>query len=90
MLSQGCGPGSAQLLTHEAIMQTTFDKEIAQLEGQLQSRLSGRIRDFRLAQRDAGLVLQGLAHSYYAKQLAQQMVMESLDTPILANEIEVR
>jgi hypothetical protein len=33
--------------------------------------------------------LQGLASTYYAKQLAQHAAMDLADLPILANEIEV-
>lgn len=60
-----------------------------ELETQLQCRLSGRIRDFRLAALDRGLVLQGHAHTYYAKQLAQHAVMSATGQPIAANDIEV-
>ena len=44
---------------------------------------------FQLVVRDQGLVLRGHAHTYYAKQLAQQAVMETTSLPIQANEIEV-
>ena len=63
---------------------------IEQLEAHLQSRLNGRVRDLRLLVRGQGLVLQGCAATYYAKQLAQHAVMEATGRPILANEIEVR
>jgi hypothetical protein len=59
------------------------------LERHIQDRLSGRVRDFRLSVREGGLLLQGRTHTYYAKQLAQQAVMESVDLPIGANAIEV-
>jgi hypothetical protein len=35
------------------------------------------------------LVLQGQAHTYYAKQLAQHALLEATRLPIRANEIEV-
>ena len=60
-----------------------------ELESHIQCRLSGRIRNLHVVQRDRGLVLQGHALTYYAKQLAQHAVMEASDLPILANEIEV-
>jgi hypothetical protein len=60
-----------------------------QLETHVQSRLSGRVRDFRLVVRGCGLTLTGQARTYYAKQLAQQAVMEATALPILTNEIEV-
>jgi hypothetical protein len=63
--------------------------ELDQLTGRLESRLRGRVHDFRLLLRDRGLVLQGHARTYYAKQIAQHAVMEATPLPILANEIEV-
>jgi hypothetical protein len=38
---------------------------------------------------ESGLVLRGRAHSYHAKQLAQQATLEITDLPICANEIQV-
>jgi hypothetical protein len=38
---------------------------------------------------DGGLFLQGQTHTYHAKQLAQHLVMQMTDFPILANDIEV-
>jgi hypothetical protein len=67
----------------------TKQEDVARLENQLRGRLSGRVRALRLFLRDQGLVLQGQARTYYAKQLAQQAVMEAAPYPIQANEIEV-
>src|SRR5439155_17998875 len=64
-------------------------EEIARLEGHVQDRLNGRIHRLRVLVRDDGLVLQGHVHTYYAKQLVQQAVMEASPLPIRANEIEV-
>lgn len=63
--------------------------EIHRLGVQVRHQLSGRLREFRLELRDCGLVLQGRARTYYAKQLAQHAVMTATDLPILQNEIEV-
>jgi hypothetical protein len=62
---------------------------IEQLEAQVQSRLSGRVRELRLVVAGQGLILRGRARSYYAKQLAQHAVMAATALRILANEIEV-
>jgi hypothetical protein len=59
------------------------------LEQCIRRRLNGRVRDFRLSLRDGGLVLEGHANTYYAKQLAQHAVMEAALLPIQANDIEV-
>jgi hypothetical protein len=61
-----------------------------QLEAQVQSRLSGQIRDLQLLFRDNGLVLRGRTRTYYAKQLAQHAVMQACELSLLANEIEVQ
>jgi hypothetical protein len=59
------------------------------LEAHVQSRLHGRVRNFRLGVRGGGLVLAGQARTYYAKQIAQHAVMEATELPITANEIAV-
>jgi hypothetical protein len=70
-------------------MLNSKQEDVARLESHLQDRLSGRVRALRLLLREKGLVLQGQAQTYYAKQLAQQAVMEAAPYPIEANEIEV-
>ena len=63
--------------------------EKEQLESLLQCRLGSRVRGLRIQYYPAGLVLQGRAATYHAKQLAQHAAMELVDFPILANDIEV-
>jgi hypothetical protein len=65
------------------------NRELADLEGHVRSRLSGRVRHLGLAMRNGGLVLRGHTSTYYAKQMVQQAIMEATDLPIVANEIEV-
>jgi hypothetical protein len=55
----------------------------------LQCRLASRVRDLRVHLCPAGLILQGRAATYHAKQLAQHAAMELTDVPIAANDIEV-
>lgn len=59
------------------------------LEAHVQARVGGQLLDFRIVVHDDGLVLQGRARTYYAKQLAQHAVMEATGMPIRANEIVV-
>lgn len=68
----------------------TDGASLEQLETMVLSRLGGRIRDLRVLVRDNGLILQGRAPTYHAKQLAQHAAMEVGRLPILANDIEVR
>jgi hypothetical protein len=60
-----------------------------QLETLLQRRLVGWVNDLRLELHGREVVLRGWTRTYYAKQIAQHVVMES-GLQILANEIEVR
>ena len=62
---------------------------LSHLEVCLQRKLGGRIRDLQLLLLECGIILRGFAHTYHAKQLAQQAVMSETCVPILANEIEV-
>lgn len=63
--------------------------EIERIAARVRHQLSGRLRDFRLEVRGAGVVLRGRTPTYHAKQLAQHAVMGATDLPILGNEIEV-
>jgi hypothetical protein len=63
--------------------------EVERLAEYVRSQLSGRIQDLRLMARGNGLVLRGRAHSYYAKQLAQELVRRVTGLTLLANEIKV-
>jgi hypothetical protein len=59
------------------------------LESRIQRRLGNRVRELRVVRVPGGLVLQGRASTYHAKQLAQHAAMELSTQPILANDIEV-
>ena len=62
---------------------------VEQIESQINRRLGGRVNDLRVIVQGEGLVLQGRARPYHAKQLALQAAMEITERPILANEIRV-
>ena len=70
-------------------LEPTTQAGIDQLETRLQGQLSGRIRNLHLAIEKSGVVLRGLARTYYAKQLAQHAFMRETQLPLAANEIEV-
>jgi hypothetical protein len=63
--------------------------ELEHLEAQVRCRLIGRVHDIQLHGREKGLILRGRSPTYYAKQLAQHVLMEATALPIVANEIEV-
>ena len=60
------------------------------LETLLQRRVGGRVRDLRVVLQHNGIILQGRAATYHAKQLAQHAAMDLAGLPIVANDIEVR
>ncbi len=79
-MRQQSGDGPSAVVTQE---------DLDRLGAQVQHELSGRLRDFRLKRKGAGVVLSGRVRTYYAKQLAQHAVMTGTDLPIVRNEIEV-
>jgi hypothetical protein len=62
---------------------------VEELHARILGRLGGRARGLQVVVWNHGIVLKGQVPSYYAKQLAQQAVMEATNLPILANDIEV-
>ncbi len=70
-------------------LEVLIPEKLSLLEQDVQGRLHGLVRDFRLLMRGDGLVLEGRTRTYHAKQLAQHAVMNAVNLPIIANEIEV-
>ncbi len=64
-------------------------EDINRLWAHLLSQLAGRLHDFNLRLEGSGLVLEGQARSYHARQLAQHAVMRATALPVLRNGIEV-
>src|SRR5437868_6503791 len=66
-------------------------QELAQrIEGCIERKASGRIRDLHVVCSDDAIILQGRSRTYHAKQLAQQAVLDLTDGyPLLTNQIEV-
>ena len=75
-------------MTLQVIAEPISSRE-ERLESLIERRVGNRVRDLRVLVRDAGLILQGRAATYHAKQLAQHAAMEMATVPILSNEIEV-
>jgi hypothetical protein len=69
---------------------TITPARLEELRGLLQAKFRGQVRDVRVLLRDGLVVLQGIAISYYAKQLAQHLVLHTLHKAALRNEIDVR
>ncbi len=66
-------------------------KELAEcIEGHIERRASGRIRDLHVVYSEESIILQGRSRTYHDKQLAQQAVLDLTDGfPLLSNEIVV-
>jgi hypothetical protein len=64
-------------------------EEVERLAAHVRCLLGGQVRDLHLVLRGPGLILQGQARTYYAKQLAQHAVMRATTCTLLANDIEV-
>jgi hypothetical protein len=62
----------------------------ARIQGYIERRASGRIRDLHVVCSDDAIILQGRSRTYHAKQLAQQAVLDLTDGfPLLTNQIVV-
>ena len=70
---------------------STIKQELAErIEGHIERKASGRIRDLHVVCSEGMIILQGRSRTYHAKQLAQQAVLDMTDGfPLLANQIEV-
>jgi hypothetical protein len=55
----------------------------------MRRQLHGLIYNFAIAREQRGLILTGIARSYYAKLVAQEVVMRHVGAPIARNDIEV-
>ena len=80
---------SIDVLSPQTVLPHTVSEE-ERLECLMQRRLGNRVRNLRVHVLPGGLVLQGRAATYHAKQLAQHAAMELGTAPIVANDIEVR
>jgi hypothetical protein len=76
-------------LAQRSRYQTEDNDQLCELERIVQDEMAGRVRAFQVVRCDEGLVLKGRTRTYYAKQMAQHLVMRSSNEPIRANDIEV-
>ena len=63
--------------------------DLAPIANEIDRQFGRRLREFSIDAGEHGLVLSGVAPSFYVKQLAQHAVMKRVSLPIAANEIEV-
>ena len=84
------------MTTHEAgsdarLERVVGEAELAErIEGHIERRASGRIRDLHVVCADGLIILMGRSRTYHAKQLAQEAVFDlTQGYSTLANEIVV-
>ncbi len=65
------------------------DEALRSIVIELHLRLGGRIQELSLSQFANRLVLCGQAKTYYAKQLAQEVVLSFAGEALVVNEIDV-
>lgn len=67
-----------------------FSRLARKIEGQIEQRARGRVRDLRVECFAGLVVLQGRTRTYHVKQIAQEAALDLLDdTPRLTNKIVV-
>ena len=81
--------GEGDRMIEQCQVSSTSAGQLEWINEQVKNRLRGRLQDFFLLEVEQGLILRGRSRTFYAKQLAQHIVMKSTDMPILANNIEV-
>ncbi len=84
------------MMMHEAGMDPrigrgeTRDDLAEQIEGHIERKASGRIRDLHVVCSGESIILQGRSRTYHAKQLAQQAVLDLTGgSSLLTNQIVV-
>ena len=85
------------MTTHEAgsdsrrLGRVQGETELAErIEGHIERRASGRIRDLQVVCADGKIILTGRSRTYHAKQLAQEAVFDLTEgQAALANQIVV-
>lgn len=66
------------------------DSLVERLEGHIENKIGGRIRDLRVELTEDRIIIKGKARSHHAKQLAHEAALDLTDgTTILANHITV-
>jgi len=84
------------MMMYDTGMDTQPDRTVArvdlaeQIEGHIERKASGRIRDLHVVCSGESIILQGRSRTYHAKQLAQQAVLDLTDgCASLTNQIVV-
>jgi hypothetical protein len=66
------------------------EQPLEQTEALLRQRLRRRVWELRVLPCEGGVILQGYALNYYAKQLSLHLAMQEFRLLVVANQIEVR
>ena len=63
---------------------------LEKVQEELRQRLRGQARELRVVANNGHVLLEGIAATYYAKQLAQHIVLAVLGGTVLVNRIDVQ
>jgi hypothetical protein len=69
---------------------TGTSTDLETLQELLRQRLRSQVRELHVIPHEGHLLLRGVAISYYAKQMAQHLVLRALGQTPLLNHIDVR
>lgn len=75
--------------TTERLEVNSSSVDTQSLECCIMKRIGRSILDLQIKVENEGLIMEGTARSYYVKQLAQEVVMEMTNAPIIDNAIHV-
>jgi hypothetical protein len=83
-----CRPEEAR---EQPMSHTITAVELGRVQELLRNQLRSQVRDVCIVLHEGNkVVLQGVARSYYAKQMAQHLLLGAVGTMTLVNEIAVR
>ncbi len=73
---------------HEHLLEE-INTRLCGVAARVKGQLGGQLHDFQMNLHNNGLILQGWVLTYYAKQVAQEAVMQHSGLEIVINEIVV-
>jgi len=71
------------------LVSTNRSEHLEELETIVTTRLAGHVSQFQLIESVEGVTLRGSCKSFYAKQMAQELLMQIGNFQVLVNELEV-
>jgi len=76
-------------MSQSNLVSTNRSEHLEELETIVTTRLAGHVSQFQLIESVEGVTLRGSCKSFYAKQMAQELLMQIGNFQVLVNELEV-